>query len=128
MHSFANMYGAFDVVLYFVIIQLFWLLINLLLILSYLILVNSDFLNLFLLCKTPKGILNLESHGLFNTTRPTQCLQATRSAGSLHISFKLTTVCFFTSSNHCLAALPRDIFPSTFNVSIISSTYVICSS
>ena len=31
------MYGAFDVVLYFVIIQLFWLLINLLLILSYLI-------------------------------------------------------------------------------------------
>ena len=30
------MYGAFDVVLYFVIIQLFWLLINLLLILSYL--------------------------------------------------------------------------------------------
>ena len=29
------MYGAFDVVLYFVIIQLFWLLINLLLILSY---------------------------------------------------------------------------------------------
>ena len=29
--------GAFDVVLYFVIIQLFWLLINLLLILSYLI-------------------------------------------------------------------------------------------
>ena len=34
MHSFANMYGAFDVVLYFVIIQLFWLLINLLLILS----------------------------------------------------------------------------------------------
>ena len=28
------MYGAFDVVLYFVIIQLFWLLINLLLILS----------------------------------------------------------------------------------------------
>ena len=32
------MYGAFDVVLYFVIIQLFWLLINLLLILSYLIL------------------------------------------------------------------------------------------
>ena len=38
MHRFANMYGAFDVVLYFVIIQLFWLLINLLLILSYLIL------------------------------------------------------------------------------------------
>ena len=37
MHSVANMYGAFDVVLYFVIIQLFWLLINLLLILSYLI-------------------------------------------------------------------------------------------
>ena len=36
MHSFANMYGAFDVVLYFVVIQLFWLLINLLL-LSYLI-------------------------------------------------------------------------------------------
>ena len=35
MHSFANMYGAFDVVLYFVIIQLFWLLINLILILSY---------------------------------------------------------------------------------------------
>ena len=34
VHSFANMYGAFDVVLYFVIIQLFWLLINLLLILS----------------------------------------------------------------------------------------------
>ena len=33
MHSFANMYGAFDVVLYFAIIQLFWLLINLLLIL-----------------------------------------------------------------------------------------------
>ena len=31
------MYGAFDVVLYYVIIQLFWLLINLLLILSYLI-------------------------------------------------------------------------------------------
>ena len=31
------MYGAFDVVLDFVIIQLFWLLINLLLILSYLI-------------------------------------------------------------------------------------------
>ena len=31
------MYGAFDVVLYSVIIQLFWLLINLLLILSYLI-------------------------------------------------------------------------------------------
>ena len=30
----ANMYGAFDVVLYFVVIQLFWLLINLLLILS----------------------------------------------------------------------------------------------
>ena len=30
------MYGAFDVVLYFVIIQLFWLLINLLLILSVL--------------------------------------------------------------------------------------------
>ena len=30
------MYGAFDVVLYFVVIQLFWLLINLLLILSYL--------------------------------------------------------------------------------------------
>ena len=29
------MYGAFDVVLYFVIIQLFWLLINLLLILYY---------------------------------------------------------------------------------------------
>ena len=29
------MYGAFDVVLYFVVIQLFWLLINLLLILSY---------------------------------------------------------------------------------------------
>ena len=29
------MYGAFDVVLYFVTIQLFWLLINLLLILSY---------------------------------------------------------------------------------------------
>ena len=39
------MYGAFDVVLYFVIIQLFWLLINLLLILSYLkIMPNSDFL------------------------------------------------------------------------------------
>ena len=39
MHSFANrpMYGTFDVVLYFVVIQLFWLLINLLLILSYLI-------------------------------------------------------------------------------------------
>ena len=36
VHSFANMYGAFDVVLYFVVIQLFWLLINLLLILSYL--------------------------------------------------------------------------------------------
>ena len=36
MHSFANMYGAFDVVLYFVVIQLFWLLINLLPILSYL--------------------------------------------------------------------------------------------
>ena len=32
------MYGAFDVVLYVVIIQLFWLLINLLLILSYFIL------------------------------------------------------------------------------------------
>ena len=32
------MYGAFDVVLYFVIIQLFWLLINLRLILYYLIL------------------------------------------------------------------------------------------
>ena len=32
VHSFANMYGAFDVVLYFVVIQLFWLLINLLLI------------------------------------------------------------------------------------------------
>ena len=31
VHSVANMYGAFDVVLYFVIIQLFWLLINLLL-------------------------------------------------------------------------------------------------
>ena len=30
------MYGAFDVALYFVVIQLFWLLINLLLILSYL--------------------------------------------------------------------------------------------
>ena len=44
MHSFANMYGAFDVVLYFVIIQLFWLLINLLLIsfiLSYLIKVKK---------------------------------------------------------------------------------------
>ena len=36
------MYGAFDVVLYFVIIQLFWLLINLLLILSYLILHYAD--------------------------------------------------------------------------------------
>ena len=35
MHSFANIYGAFDVVLYFVIIQLFWLLINLLLILQH---------------------------------------------------------------------------------------------
>ena len=32
------MYGAFDVVLYFVIIQLFWLLINLLYLISYLIL------------------------------------------------------------------------------------------
>ena len=38
MNNFANMYGAFDVILYFVIIQLCWLLINLLLILSDLIL------------------------------------------------------------------------------------------
>ena len=38
------MYGAFDVVLYFVIIQLFWLLINLLLILSYLIKYQNDYL------------------------------------------------------------------------------------
>ena len=36
------MYGAFDVILYFVVIQLFWLLINLLLILSYLILSYRD--------------------------------------------------------------------------------------
>ena len=42
---FVQLYGAFDVVLYLVIIQLFWLLINLLLILSYLILTSakSDF-------------------------------------------------------------------------------------
>ena len=38
MNNFANMYGAFHVILYFVIIQLCWLLINLLLILSDLIL------------------------------------------------------------------------------------------
>ena len=37
------MYGAFDVIFYFVIIQLFWLLINLLLILFYLTLLGFEF-------------------------------------------------------------------------------------
>ena len=38
---------------------------------------------------------------------------ATRSSGSLHISFKLSPVHSFTSSNHCHAGLPLDLLPST---------------
>ena len=34
-------------------------------------------------------------------------------SGSLHISFKLSPVHSFTSTNHCLAGLPCDLFPST---------------
>ena len=38
-------------------------------------------------------------------------LQATRSSGSLHFSFQLSPVHSVTSSIHCLAGLPRDLFP-----------------
>ena len=40
-------------------------------------------------------------------------LQASRSSGSLHISFQLSPVHSFTSSNHCLAGLPRDLLKKT---------------
>ena len=61
-------------------------------------------------------ILNLKSRRQFSilgVKRLACFLQATRSSGSLHISFKLSPVHSFTSPNHCLAGLPRHLFPST---------------
>ena len=45
-------------------------------------------------------------------TRQSHFLQAARSSGSLPISFELSRVHSFTSSKHCLADLPRDLFLS----------------
>ena len=46
-------------------------------------------------------------------------LQATWSSGSLHISIELSHVHSFISSSHCLADLPRDLFPSTLYCKIV---------
>ena len=59
-----------------------------------------------------------ESYCLFSTlgaTRLTRLLQDTSAPPPprLHMSFNLSSVRSFTSSNHCLAGLPLYMFPST---------------
>ena len=54
--------------------------------------------------------LNIECHRLF--LRRTRFLQCTWSSGSRHVSFELSPVHSFTSSNHSLCCLPRDLSPS----------------
>ena len=60
-------------------------------------------------------IYNLEWQAIpsVGTARLIRFLLATRSSGSFHISFKLSPVHSFMSSNHCFASLTRDLFTST---------------
>ena len=46
-------------------------------------------------------------------------------SGSLHISFKLSPIHSFTSSNHCLAGLLRDIFLSTCKMMFARVPFVV---
>ena len=47
-------------------------------------------------------------------TRLVRFLQITRSSGYINISFNLSRVYSFSSSNHCFAGIPRDHFLSAF--------------
>ena len=73
------MYGAFDVVLYFVIIQLFWLLINLFLILSYLLKETITIKNIFntpylaLIDKSKVITIKQNNNNFISFLRETQC-------------------------------------------------------